>query len=637
MCGICGVVSQSEPVSPELIEGMISVLRHRGPDDRGRYESPGKGAPYAALGHSRLSIIDLETGHQPMPNEDGSVWVVFNGEIYNFQELRHDLTKRGHVFRTKSDTEVLVHLYEEEGEECVRELRGMFAFAIWDERERKLMLARDRLGQKPLYYASSADRFVFASEIKAIVQDGKVPRRLNPEGLHHFLTYQYVPHPHTMFEGISKLPPGHLLVLRDGKATIRRYWELPQPRPVKGPFRDWCEELREILEECVRLRLVSDVPVGAFLSGGIDSSITVGLMSRLVETPVRTFAIGFDDPSYDETDYAARVAKGFGTEHRVFQVRPDAAEVLPKLVWHYDEPFGDSSAIPTYYVSLHTSRHVKVGLTGDAGDECFLGYPRYVAAKIASLVDAVPWARKFLFSEWLWTRFPAPARLKSKRNRMKKLALGVSKEPIDRYLSWISAFDEKEKRAVYTNGLAGELSGVDSTDFLRSLYARFEGDFVQRTAMVDLSSYLPCDLLTKVDLASMANSLETRSPFLDHKLVEFAATIPTGYKLRRFRTKHVLREAFKDILPGEVITRGKMGFGVPIARWFREELRDLASDVLLSRQAVERGYFRKEAVSGLIARHVGGVEDNAYKLWCLLLFELWHRKFIDPAEAPKSE
>jgi asparagine synthase (glutamine-hydrolysing) len=636
MCGICGAISQKEPVKPELIGAMISVLRHRGPDDRGSYSNQGENPPHVAFGHSRLSIIDLTSGHQPMSNEDGNIWVTYNGEIYNFRELKRDLEQRGHRFTTKTDTEVIVHLYEEKGEECVREFRGMFSFAIWDERQKTLFAARDRLGQKPFYYGHTPDRFVFASEIKAIIQDENVARRVDHEALHHYLTYQYVPHPRTMFAGIRKLPPGHWLRLTNGKLEVREYWRVPQPEPARKGFEEWCSELREVMEECVRLRLVSDVPLGAFLSGGIDSAITVGLMSRLTGEPVRTFAIGFDDPLYDETGYASRAAEAFGTEHREFRVTPDAMEILPKLVWHYDEPLADSSAIPTYYVSLHTSRHVKVALTGDAGDECFAGYPRYVATKIAAFTDRVPWPLRLFFCRRLWRRLPAPPELKSSRARLKKLVLGFAQEPVERYLSWISAFDEKEKSALYDGGFARSLEGVDSSEYLRSLFGRFKGDPVARTAAVDLSSYLPCDLLTKVDVASMANSLESRSPFLDHRLVEFAATIPTEYKLHGFRTKHVLRETFKDILPPEIAKRKKMGFGVPIARWFREELRDFAKDILLSKEARERGYFRREPIEDLIDEHVDGREDNAYKLWCLLLFELWHRKFIDPPIAPSG-
>jgi len=636
MCGICGVVSDKQAVKPELVEAMISVLRHRGPDDCGSYSSRGEAPPYAALGHSRLSIIDLESGHQPISNEDGNVWVTYNGEIYNFRELREDLVGRGHRFSTKTDTEVIVHLYEEKGEACVEALRGMFSFAVWDERRKVLFAARDRLGQKPFYYAHTRDRFVFSSEIKAIIQDEGIPRRLDREALDHYLTYQYVPHPMTMFEGIRKLPPGHWLRLADRELEVREYWQVPQPAPARRGFKEWCSELRELMEECVRLRLVSDVPLGAFLSGGIDSSITVGLMSRMTGDPVRTFAIGFDDPSYDEMGYASQAAESFGTKHREFRVTPDAMDVIPKLIWHHDEPFGDSSAIPTYYVALRTSEHVKVALTGDAGDECFDGYPRYIATKIAALADGVPWPLRLAFRQRLWRHFPAPPELKSRRARFKKLVLGLSQEPVDRYLAWMSAFDEQDKRLLYDDGLAESLEGVDSSEFLRSLFNRFPGDPVARAATVDLSSYLPCDLLTKVDVACMANSLESRSPFLDHKLVEFAATIPTEYKLRRFRTKYVLREAFKDLLPAEIVKRGKMGFGVPIARWFREELRDFAREILLSKTARERGYFRLGVVENLIEKHAAGREDNAYKLWCLLLFELWHRKFIDATEAPRS-
>jgi len=607
---------------------MARVLVHRGPDDEGYYIDPGSGR--CGFAHRRLSIIDLATGHQPLSNEDGSIWVVCNGEIYNFRELRSQLERKGHIFKTASDTEVIVHQYEEDGPSSLEKFRGMFALAIWDEKSQLLFLARDRLGQKPLFYIKESRRFLFASEIKAILQLPDIPRKVQKNALHHYLTYQYVPHPVTMFEGIMKLAPAHYLLLKDGRVKINRYWQPDFSREEHLSEEEWCERINDTLTEATRLRLISDVPLGAYLSGGIDSSITVGLMSKLASEPVRTFTIGFEEKAYDELNYARIAARHFHTQHEEFIVRPKCMEVLPELIWHYDEPFADSSAIPTYYVAQMTSKRVKVALTGDAGDECFAGYPRYKAVKLASYFDRLPGAMRHIAGWRLWQRLPASVEQKSLRRRAKRLLSALNQSPEVRYLRWICIFDNEAKDSLYTRDFARQVAGDASNYFLLEAYEKGAGrDFLSRTTFVDLLTYLPCDLLTKVDIASMAHSLEPRSPFLDHKVIELAASIPSSLKLKGFDGKYILKKAFRDLLPEEILARGKMGFGVPIAGWFRGELKCFVKEVLLSPRAFARGYFRPEAVRDLIQQHINGQFDHGYRLWSLLNLELWHQRFID--------
>jgi len=625
---------------------MCASLAHRGPDDEGvelfaEGEADPAG-PAVGLGHRRLSIIDLAGGHQPLANEDGAVWTVYNGEVYNFPDLRGELIGAGHRFKTRSDTECLVHLYEDEQEELARRLRGMFAFAVWDTRRRRLTLGRDRLGQKPLYYTHDRARglFAFASELKALVEVPGFDRSVNAEALSQYLTFQYVPHPLCMFRSVRKLPPAHTLTFdpATGEVRLTRYWRPDFVADHRASLGEMKEELRAVLTEATRMRMISEVPLGAFLSGGIDSSVTVALMSRVTREPVRTFAIGFDDPRYDETRYARMVAGHCRTRHAEETVRPRALEVLPRLVWHYDEPFGDSSAIPTYYVSQMARKHVTVVLTGDAGDECFAGYPRYAAARLGGVFDLLPGPIRRA-SQWrLWSRLPVSLEAKTLRRRFQRLVLDLGRSPQRRYLAWISMFSELLKEELLSEGMRREARDADPAGVLERYYREVPaGDFIHRTTYVDLMTYLPCDLLTKVDIASMAHGLEARSPFLDHKVVELAGRIPMRYKLRLtpagMRGKFILKEAFRDLLPRPILTRRKMGFGVPIAAWFRGELKDLVHDVLLSRPALERGYFVPERVRRLVTDHTRGVRDHGYRLWTLLMLELWHRRFVDGREA----
>lgn len=632
MCGICGKIyfDTSKKADRRLIDRMTAVLKHRGPDDRGIHV-----AGHVGLGHQRLSIIDLSpAAHQPMSNEDNSIRIVFNGEIYNFEELRRELEEKGHVFRSRSDTEVIIHLYEDEGTDCVHKLRGMFAFAVWDTNNRQLFLARDRAGKKPLVYTVVDGALVFASEIKSLLQDPSVTAAVNCEGLHHYLTYQYVPGPHTIFQGIKKLPPAHTLVLRDGRISTSRYWQISYDHNKKfTSLNDSREQLLDIFREAVKIRLRSDVPLGAFLSGGIDSSAVVAVMSSLMDRPVKTFSIGFEESDYNELQYAKLVAQQFRTDHTEFIVKPDAVKILPKIVSHYDEPFADPSAVPTYYVSKLTREHVTVALTGDGGDESFAGYERYVANRLAGYYEMIPFVLREKVIKKAVNLLPYRESRWSISRRLKRFINGISEEPARRYVQWLCYFNNDQKDKLYTPSFAEKVSTLDSVDITADMYKKSDADnFIEKTLFADVMLYLPYDLLVKVDIASMANSLEVRSPFLDHKVMEFAASLPIEFKLRGMQTKYILKKAFEPFLPKKVLYRKKMGFGVPLQRWFRQELKSIAYEVLLEKRTIERGYFKRDAVQVLLDEHVAMSADHSYRIWALLFLELWHRIFIDKSE-----
>jgi asparagine synthase (glutamine-hydrolysing) len=638
MCGITGAIwtDPAAALAPEALRRMTEVLRHRGPDDTGSFRSqfhlrPGYGAaPGVALGHRRLAIIDVAGGHQPLANEDESVWIVFNGEIYNHRELRKRLEGSGHTFRTHSDTETIVHLYEDEGLGFLEHLNGMFALAIWDAPGRRLVLARDRLGEKPLFYRFEPGRLLFASELKSLLEVPGIARELDPQALDEYLTYQYVPHPRTIFRGFSKLPPAHYGVYAEGRWTTHRYWNPNFDGEVARTIDEYAEELRELFAGAVRQRLESDVPLGAFLSGGIDSALVVGLMQQSLGRTVKTFSIGFPAPEYDETAAARETAQRLGTEHYEFRVEPKCVDVLERLVWHYDEPFADSSAIPTYYVSKLTRQHVTVALTGDGGDELFAGYLRYRAVRLASWFDRLPaWARAAA-GNGMWRGLSRGRRQRSLLRRAGRFAESIRLSPERRYLEWMSMFNEARRADLYRDEFVSELPDADPFAFLGQAFGRSRHrDPVTAASLADLVTYLPCDLMTKVDIASMANSLECRAPFLDHRVVELAARMPIGCKFHRGRGKRILRRAFGDLLPERLVRRPKMGFGVPLEQWFRHELREYSRQVLLDPIASGRGYFRPDAVQRMLQEHQSGVFDHAYRLWGLLFFELWHRRWID--------
>jgi asparagine synthase (glutamine-hydrolysing) len=637
MCGIAGAVwnDLAKAVERATLQRMIDVLRHRGPDGEGAYLAEGHFLPGAdsmpgvALGHRRLAIIDVACGQQPLSNEDGTVWIVFNGEIYNFSDLRKRLEGAGHQFRTQSDTEAIVHLYEDEGPEFVTHLNGMFALALWDSKRQQLILARDRLGKKPLVYRHEPGRLLFASELKSLLEVPGVPREIDPQALDEYLTYQYVPHPHTIFQGIAKLPPGHYAVYREGRLNVRSYWQPDFNIEEVRPAAEYVEELRTLLTSAVELRLQSEVPLGAFLSGGIDSTVIVGLMSQLAAQPVRTFSIGFPVKEFDETRYAREAAERFGTIHEEFQVRPDAMEVLPRLVWHYDEPFADSSAVPTWYVSQLTRQRVTVALSGDGGDELFAGYPRYLAVWLAEGFDRLPSVLRRLLSARSWQRLPSGMRQKSIRRRFKRFVEMLGKSPPRRYMEWIAIFGESRRAALYSDEFLARLPDEDPIAFLTAALARSNRrDAITAFSLADLLTYLPCDLMTKVDIASMAHGLECRAPFLDYRVVELAARMPRRLKFRRGRGKRILRETFADLLPRSIQRRPKMGFGVPLDHWFRHELHDFTRDILLDKSTLERGYFRPEAVWQLWDEHQQARFNHGYRLWSLLILELWQREWL---------
>ncbi|QDT48016.1 Asparagine synthetase [glutamine-hydrolyzing] 1 [Symmachiella dynata] len=665
MCGITGAAwtAGQPPLDIDILRRMTTALAHRGPDDNGYYRSTDSSnasgdlsaaqPPGAALGHRRLSIIDLGGGHQPLSNEDGTVWIAFNGEIYNYRELQTDLEKRGHQFRTSCDTEVIVHLYEEYGPDCVTHLRGMFAFAIWDDRKKQLLLARDRLGQKPLVYRHDPQRLLFGSELKSLLQVPGLPRDIDPVALNEYLTYQYVPAPRCMLAGFQKLPAGHLAIYNNGELNVRRYWKpgydqgelhgagLDFSKPENAPAQEIREQLRTVLTEAVRLRMRSDVPLGAFLSGGVDSTIIVGLMQQLSERPVQTFSIGFPVKAFDERAYAREAAEHLGTEHHDAIVTPDALKILPQLIWQYDEPFSDSSAIPTMYLSEMTRQNVTVSLSGDGGDELFAGYDRYKAVRIAEWFDGLPRPLQKMATLKLWQHFPASVRQKSRRRRLKRLLAALGEPRERRYLKWVSIFDDQRRAGLLTDDFRAAVGDADAAAPLLRAYEECPNrDFVTRTTCADVLTYLPGDILNKVDIASMTYGLECRSPFLDHHVAEFAASLPIQAKLRGRQGKRILLETFGDLLPESIQSRPKMGFGVPLDHWFRHELKPMLQETLLDGSALNRGYFRPAAVEQLVKEHLDGQWDHSYRLWSLLCLELWQRMFVDastvPANAPAT-
>jgi len=636
MCGITGGIWTDPRLALDdaQLGRMTDAIRHRGPDDCGTYRSdhqlrpPYEAMPGVGLGHRRLSIIDLACGHQPLSNEDGTVWIVFNGEIYNYLDLRRRLEGSGHKFRTDSDTETIVHLYEDEGAPGFAHLNGMFAFAIWDTRTRKLVMARDRIGKKPLVYRHEPGRLLFASELKSLLEVPGVPRELDLAAVDEYLTYQYVPHPNCILKGFRKLPPGHYAEYQDDRLTVKPFWEPDFSFERSIAQADAAERVRELLDSSVHLRMRSDVPLGAFLSGGIDSSLIVALMQRHAAEPVKTFTISFPEKEYDESGYAEQLARHLKTDHRTMQVTPDAAEVLPKLIWHYDEPFADSSAIPTWYVSQLTREHVTVALSGDGGDELFAGYSRYRAVALAQSFDRVPPLRSVLASSWMQS-IPASSRQKSRLRQFRRFCEALAMPAERRYLDWISIFNESRRAELYSDPLLAALPNSDPAAFLQRAWQRAgRRDAVTAASLADVTTYLPGDLMTKVDIASMAHGLEVRAPFLDYRLVEFAASLPSNLKYHRGRGKQILRTAMGDLLPEAIWKRPKMGFGVPLEHWFRGRLKPLLNETILDSHARTRALFRPEAVQKLLTEHEQQRFNHSARLWALLVLELWLQRWI---------
>lgn len=621
MCGICGVADFEQPVvCKESVVRMTDTLRHRGPDDAGVYVAAGIG-----LGHRRLSIIDVAGGHQPISNEDGSVWVLLNGEIYNYPDLRHKLLARGHRFTTTSDTEAIVHLYEDCGENCFSELRGMFSIALWDARERKLLLARDRVGKKPLFYFSNGRRIIFGSELKALLAADGLPRALDNEAVSDYFSLGYVPAPKSIYRAVRKVLPGHYLTASADGIRETQYWDLSFARTEEKSEEEWCELLRQELCEATRVRLMSEVPLGAFLSGGVDSSLVVAMMSRLVKQPVATCSIGFEEEAFNESAYAQQVASQFKTDHHLEIVRPSAAEVIDKLVWHFDEPFADSSAIPTYYVSAAARRHVTVALGGDGGDENFAGYRRYYFDQFENRMRSmVPQAVRGAVFGPLGRHYPALA-WAPRVFRGKATFQSLSRTPLEGYFNSMSLFRPDEKPRLLTADFRRTLGGYDTLDVLRHYYDRADtDDLLSRIQYLDIKTYLTDDILVKVDRASMAVSLEVRAPLLDHKVMERAASIPSALKLRNTTGKYILKKAMEPMLPRDILYRPKQGFAVPLAQWFRRELRDLAYDTLFSE---DDGVLDRAYLKSIWKQHQQNRFDRSAYLWSVLMFRKWQKTF----------
>lgn len=626
MCGIAGFFRKNQAADAALVKAMCDRIRHRGPDDEGYYVEGG-----CALGMRRLSIIDLNTGHQPISNEDESVWVVFNGEIYDYKSLRERLIRQGHRFKTQSDTEVLVHLYEQEGVEGVARLRGMFVYAIWDARKQRLFLARDRFGKKPIYYAALEDGLYFGSELKCLVTAG-VPREVDDEALRLYFQFTYIPDPHTCFRAVRKLEAGCWLTY-DSSGELRqgRYWRLPPPNGSDAAEFTGDQagaRLRELFDESVRLRMIADVPLGAFLSGGIDSSLVVASMAMQSTEPVRTFSIGFEEAEFSELPYAAQVAQRYRTDHHEIMVRPDSVALVEKLTQHFDEPFADSSAIPTYIVSEFARRHVKVALSGDGGDELFAGYESFPLVEKLRVWDRVPLPVRRLIGG-VAERLPYSA-------YGKNYLFGVSRATaLERYLQFNYANDAME-RALFAPGWLAPANGDELRRTFHDYLLPDGADPLSEALYFEATAKLTGDMLVKVDRMSMAASLEVRCPMLDHKLAEFAQRIPNSWKLRAGKGKQILLRALGDRLPRELLNRPKMGFGVPLAGWFRGPLREMLHDNLLSKSLAGRGIVSPKFVQYLLAEHDSGRRDNRGWLWSLLMLELWFRESERGAKVPNQ-
>lgn len=629
MCGISGkIYFDNNSVNEQDILTMNEKIMHRGPDDGGAYISPDK---KVGLGHRRLSIIDLSPlGHQPMSYLD-RYWIVFNGEIYNFQEKRDLLEKDGYIFKSKSDTEVILALYDKFGKKCLEHLRGMFSFAIYNGKEKTIFCARDRVGKKPFKYFLDDDVFIFASELKAILTQKEYKKEPDYVAIHHYLTLQYCPAPLTGFKNIKKLEPAHYLFidLKTKKVEKERYWKLDYSQKLDLSEEEWKKKIMEKLEESVKLRMISDVPLGAFLSGGVDSSAVVALMSKLSDKPIKTFSIGFEEEKYNELKYARIIAEKFKTDHKEFIVKPNAIEMLPKLVYQYEEPYADSSALPTYYVSKMTRNFVIVALNGDGGDENFAGYGRYSVQKFGLWYDKIMPLHKYLILPI--SKFLAKNIKNTFFDRAYLFAKTLSEKYNYRYLNYIRYFSNELKDKIYTDEFKQKISNIDSYDIVTERFQEAgTDDKMDQCLYADFTTYLPNDLMVKVDIDSMAVALEGRSPFLDHEMLELTAKIPFDLKLKGLNNKkYILKEALRGLVPDEVMFRPKMGFGIPIDTWFRAELKNFAYDTLLSEKAINRGVFKKEAVKAILDEHNNTKISHAYRIWALITLEIWFQEYFD--------
>ena len=621
MCGICGVYNaqSGEPVSEQLIEHMTHLISHRGPDDSGAYlDGP------VGLGFARLSIIDLGGGHQPMSNETGDIWIVFNGEIWNYQVLRKELTEKGHQFRTNCDTETIIHAYEEYGLDCIARLHGMFGFAIWDSPRKRLLLARDRAGKKPLYYTRVNGNLLFASEIKSLLCYPGVKRQVDLQALGDFLSVRYVPGPATLFANIYKVQPGHWLLCENDTIHEECYWDFTFGKTEHRPLEEYIQGIRQHVQRAVEERMMADVPLGALLSGGVDSSIVVGTMSQLTSQPVKTFAVGFDVPGYSELPYARIVAEHFGTEHHELLVKcSDLSDYWPLLTWHRDEPVSESSDLGVYLISRLARQHVKVVLSGEGGDELFAGYPKYIVDWLARYYHLLPTPIRDQVITPLLGHLPYSMR------KLKLAANSLSQPAPQRWLNWFGIFNGQLKENLLSTSTKASIDLDSSRTFLRWLEKNPQRDNLSSMLYLDTKIWLPDNLLMKSDKMTMAASLEARIPLLDYKLIEYAASIPSNVKIKPFQAKYLFKRAYSDFLPEPILTRKKMGFNVPTGIWFREGQRNLVTQLLLSEQARSRGYLNDAFVARLVRDHLEGRTNYQSQLFILASLELWFRIFID--------
>jgi asparagine synthase (glutamine-hydrolysing) len=626
MCGICGKYSPSG-VKTEELNAMLDTLVHRGPDDSGYYVNANIG-----LGSRRLSIIDLETGKQPISNEDGTIWVAYNGEIYNYQALRVQLEAKGHLFHTNSDTEVIVHLYEEVGEHCVEQLRGMFAFALWDEPRQKLLLARDRIGQKPLFYSRDGADILFGSEVKAILAVHHQQPELDPIAMHDYLSLRFIPAPRTMFRDIQKLPPAHMLAFQHGQIRLRRYWHLSFREKLTISEPETLEEIRERLKRTVESHLISDVPVGAFLSGGLDSSLIVAIMAGDLSRKPETFSIGVEESDFDELPFARMVAEQYGTRHQEERVSANLIQSLPDMIWHLDEP-SDPIAACMFQAASLASKHVKVVLGGDGGDELFAGFDRYVGARYIDMYSLMPLSlRKGLMGPML-DRLPDSFTYKSLTQKLRWVHhLSMHATAAEQYAeaTCFFRFTHEGKRALFSAPLWKELGERDSTAAITDPFNHAEADdMLDRMLYTDFVTRLPEHSLVLTDRMSMAHGLEARSPFLDHELVEFLAKVPADIKVQNSQPKHLMRKLAADYLPAPILQRQKQGFMLPIAYWFRTDLFPMVSQMLEQSHFVKAGWFKKENIQRLLDEHRIQRHDHHVRLWMLLTLEIWHQLYIE--------
>ncbi len=626
MCGICGVVNAGNDslIDKGILHQMCQTIYHRGPDDDGFYFDQ-----QAGLGMRRLSIIDLVSGDQPVSNEDETLWVVFNGEIYNYKSLHADFVGKGHRFKTKSDTEVIVHAYEEYGERCPEYFNGMFAFALWDVPRRRLLLARDHIGIKPLYYWVGQDRLIFGSELKSVIANPAVPREIDLVALDQFLTLEYIPAPRTIFKGVNKLPAGYRLVYQEGNVHIEQYWDIPD-KDVPSDEKIIKEMLIELIDDSVRMQLMSDVPLGAFLSGGIDSSTVVASMSESSNSSVKTFSIGFDDATYNELPYARAIASRFRTDHTEEILEPDIADLAERLVRHLDEPFGDFSIFPTYLVSEVARREVKVVLSGDGGDELFGGYDTYVAQQMDRYYRYLPASLRQGLIPTLMGKVPPRPEKKGLINKTKRFVEGAALPSSLQHTRWMLFMTAEDKADLYKPEVSACLDGTSTASVLEGHFDRKTGfDPLAQQQYVDIKTYLVDDILTKVDRMSMAVSLETRVPLLDYRIVELAVNLPPQMKLYRGETKRILKQAMAGRLPHEVLNKPKQGFSIPLKNWLRDPLKPMMMDLLSPEKVQQRGYFNPECVSRWVSEHMNGTMNHSHRLWALMVFELWNEQVMD--------